>query len=330
MNAAHAGADTLLISDDFFGYAREIKRTLEARGHSVIWFPDRYAVSAAAKATLRVAPWLAHAKTRAHFDSMINSIKHLPIRDVLVIKGESLNLDAIAKLRSALPRSRFTLYFWDSYRNMPSSSRTKVSMFDRALSFDPVDCSADPRLVYRPLFFLDDYGTLKSNRPDIDVLFVGTAHTDRYAVLSRLEQVLPRNLLIKKVLYLPSRALFQAKRVANPSLWRARESEFVFRSLPKADVLSLVARSRIVVDIERTIQAGLTMRTFEMLGAAKKLITTNPGASDAEFYHPSNVCVIDRKSPRVDASFLASPFHPVPAATLQRYSLSGWLDEVLP
>lgn len=328
-----ATMDTLLISDDFFGYAREIKHALEARGRKVVWFPDRYAASAAAKATLRIAPWMAHAKTRAHFETVINAVRHLPIVDVLVIKGESLTVELIKRLRAALPKARFTLYFWDSYRNMPAESPHKVALFDRAFSFDPVDTANDARLAYRPLFFVDDYQALASptpHAPDIDVLFVGTAHTDRYAVLSRLERALPRDLVVKKVLYFPSRLLFQAKRAASPDLWRARENEFVFESLPKAEIMALVARAKIVVDIERTVQTGLTMRTFEMLAASKKLITTNPGATQAEFFHPANVCVIDRKKPQVDAAFLAAPFHPVAPATLGRYSLSGWLDEVMP
>jgi len=304
---------------------------MEARGRKVIWFPDRFGTGAAAKASLRVAPWLAYAKTRAHFEKVIQTVRGRPIRDVLVIKGESLSVDIIKRLRAALPDSLFTLYFWDSYRNMPANSRSKVGLFDRAFTFDPVDAVEDPRLKYRPLFFLDDYMSLeRSETQDIDVLFFGTVHTDRYAVLSRLEKALPENLVVKKVLYCPSRVLYRVKRTANPSFWRAREEEFIFKPLPKTEIMSLVSRSKIVVDIERSVQSGLTMRTMEMLGASKKLITTNPKASAAEFFHPANVCVIDRKKPRVDASFLSSSFQPVPAATLERYSLSGWLEEVLP
>jgi hypothetical protein len=329
VNERHA-SDTLLISDDFFGYAKEIRRALEARGRKVMWFPDRHATSSAAKATLRLAPWLLRAKTRAHFDAVIDAVRAHPIRDVLVIKGESLSVEPIARLRAALPASRFTLYFWDSYRNMPAHSARKVALFDRAFSFDPIDSAEDPRLTYRPLFFVDDYQRLEAAAPDIDLLFVGTVHTDRYAVLSRIETALPAGTVVEKVLFFPSRALFRAKRAASPALWRARESEFVFEPLSRAQVMRLVARSKIVVDIERSVQSGLTMRTLEMLGASKKLITTNPAATQAEFFHPSNVCVIDRRRPRIDASFLAAPFQPLPAATVGRYSLSGWLDEVLP
>jgi hypothetical protein len=41
------------------------------------------------------------------------------------------------------------------------------------------------------------------------------------------------------------------------------------------------------------------MRTLDMLGAGKKLITTNPPqVSQADFYDSQNTVVIDRKNPK--------------------------------
>ena len=328
-SALKPAADFLLIGGGFFGYAKEIAATLERRDRKVRWFEDRPAVDNLTKVLVRLAPALVSANAEAYFDSIIEAVRSQPIRDVLVIKGESLSPAAIRRLRHALPQARFTLYFWDSYRNMPANSVEKVSLFDKAFSFDPLDAAADSRLSYRPLFFLDEYAHLPQVAHDIDVLFFGTVHTDRYRVLKRLERVLPANLRFEKVLYFPSTAVYRARRVFAPAFWRARRDEFVFRPLGKGEIQALIGRARIVVDVERSIQAGLTMRTVEMLGAGKKLITTNPQALLADFFDPSNVAVIDRLRPALPAGFLSAPYVVQPAERLQRYSLSGWLDEVL-
>jgi hypothetical protein len=330
MKARAASAEVLLIATDFFGYAREIASLLESRGRKVLRFEDRPATDTFTKAALRIAPSLLAAKADAYFAEIAAHVRTQPIRDVLVIKGEALSVPAIRLLREALPTARFTLYFWDGYGNMPADSSQKVGLFDRALTFDPVDARKDARLAYRPLFFPDRYAQLTAIRQDIDLLFVGTAHGDRYPILRRLARALPPQLRFEQILYFPSRLIYRVRRIFDPRLRGARRSEFIFKPLGREEMLRLLARARVVVDIERPVQTGLTMRTFEALGAGRKLVTTNSSILEADFYNPANVTVIDRHKPAVDTAFLAAPYVSPPASVLRRYTLSGWLDEVLP
>jgi hypothetical protein len=322
--------DTLLISASFFGYAEELKRHLEARGRRVALFEDRPATDTMSKAIIRVGPELMRARANKYFADIAQQLSGSGIRDVLVIKGEALTPSAIANLRRALPNARFTLYFWDSYRNMPRGSQRKVGLFDRAYTFDPHDARRDPRLSYRPLFFLEEYGSLRSDAPDIDVLFFGTMHSDRYAVLKRIRRMLPRAMSFHSVQYYPSRALFRTRKLIDPAFWQADMSEFIFTPLKKQEILRLISRARIVVDIERSIQSGLTMRTIEMLGARKKLLTTNAQVASADFFDARNIAVIDRRKPIISPQFLDAAYAPPPPDIVHRYSLSGWVRDVLP
>lgn len=324
-------SDILLISSSFFGYAKEIKRALETQGRPVHWFEDRPATDNLTKAMIRVAPSLISRRADAHFTEVIRQMAGRPITDVLVIKGEALSPDMIRQMRAAFPSARFTLYFWDSYLNMPADTPQKVPLFDRVLSFDPVDSRADARLAYRPLFYLNEYARLSdSPTDDIDLLFIGTVHTDRYAVLNRLKAALPAEMRFERVLFFPSEWLYRSRKLTDPAFRSAQKSEFVFQSLSKDEVMALITRARIVVDIERPVQTGYTMRTLEMLGARRKLITTNPKITEAAFYHPDNHLYIDRERPVVPTSFLTSDWHPMDPDMVTRYSLDGWLAEVLP
>ena len=323
-------ADTLLIGGGFFGYAKEICAALRGRGRQAIWFEDRPSTDTLTKTAVRLAPRLTKKRSDRYFDRIISENRGNPIQDVLVIKGEALSISSIISLRAAWPRARFTAYFWDSYRNMPVDSRDKVSLFDAAFTFDSVDACHDSRLQYRPLFFIEEYARLPDRVRDIDVLFFGTAHTDRYDVLRRLSVALPQKIKFRRLLYFPSRLIYATQLLIKPGLLVASPEDLIFEPLEGPAVRELIARTRIVVDIERPMQSGLTIRTIEMLGAGRKVITTNDKICDAEFFDARNICVIDRNCPIVTEEFLDSPYISPDAGVLQRYSLSGWLDDVLP
>ena len=331
MNGADkaGGADVLLICGNFFGYPKEIVRQLEARGRKVAWFEDRPATDSLTKAAIRLAPRLVAGRADAYFRGIITQMRGQPIRDVLVIKGEALSPAAIRDMRAAFPGARFTLYFWDSYRNMPADSHVKVGLFDRALSFDPGDVQDDLRLRYRPLFFVESFARVPDLARDIDILFVGTMHGDRFKVVQRLARALPPDVRFRHLLYFPARWLFGAHTLCNPGLMGAKADAITFTPKSRAELAEMVGRSHAVLDIERPVQAGFTMRTLEVLGAGRKLITTNAEVAKADFYDPANIAVIDRKTPRLPAGFLTTPFRPVAPDILYRYSIAGWLDEIL-
>lgn len=324
------GADVLLIGGGFFGYAKEMIAVLEARGRRVLWFDDRPATDAVTKGLLRLAPMLIAEKTRAFEEQIAARSRGEPICDVLVIKGEALSPAGIERLRAVLPDARFTLYYWDSYLNMPVNSPEKVSLFDRAFTFDPIDAANDARLRYRPLFFLERYARLPRLEQDIDVLFFGTDHSDRHVVLRRIAAALPAGLRFVRILYSRSRLLYWLARTGVPRRWMTRGEKFIFEPLAREQIASLTARARVVLDIERPVQRGFTMRTIELLGAGKKILTTNPDIMRADFFHPANICFIDREKPVFSPAFMHAEYQPLDERVIRRYTLSAWLDEVLP
>lgn len=322
--------DTVFICNSFFGYAKAITGELERRGASVLWAEDRPALDLVTKSKVRFAPKLAEKQSREFFDDIIRKVADHPIRRVLIVKGEAMTPEMIGRMRAAFPAAEFTFYLWDSFRNMPKDSPEKLQYFDRLLSFDPVDCTANPQLAYRPLFFLENYRQIAERQPDIDVLFLGTLHSDRLAVAQRLERALPAGLHFRKVFYLRSKLAYDAQRLIDADLRREPADSFTTVSVSASEVADLMARSRAVLDIERPIQTGYTIRTLEVLASGRKLITTNPQLRNADFYDPRNIAVIDRNAPKIPAEFFASPYNPVPEEVLQRYSLEHWVDDVLP
>ena len=68
------------------------------------------------------------------------------------------------------------------------------------------------------------------------------------------------------------------------------------------------------------------MRTFEALGAGRKLITTNPYVKECPFYNPQNILIIDRENVVMNKDFLETDFVKMDTESLYKMSLDGWID----
>jgi hypothetical protein len=107
-------------------------------------------------------------------------------------------------------------------------------------------------------------------------------------------------------------------------------NDFYFEPLAKYEVQRLFSDSFAILDIQHPHQVGLTMRTFEAMGAGKKLITTNARVKNTDFYNPENILVVERDSvPSIPSGFFLTPYVPPSDFILNKYSINGWLDDVV-
>lgn len=319
------GQRVLLIAPRFFGYEEEIRAELIERGAVVDFVLDRPFSSAFMKALARFGrSWVLPAADRYVRSALAG---RGPYDVVLVINGQTLSEIMVSELRRAHPAARFILYLWDSVENRASSVAI-APLFDSVLTFDPQD-AARCNMRFRPLFFGPQYARPAAEVPDLDVSFIGTVHTDRYAVVSAVLRQLPPEATTWTYFYLQAKWVFRVQKVINPGFRRARIEEFSFDPLPKSKVHEIFRRSRCVLDVEHPQQRGLTIRTLETFGARKKLITTNSEVRGYDFYDPARVAVIDRANPRLPEDFLTSEFPPAPESLYYKYSIKGWMDDVL-
>lgn len=324
---ALAGARVLLIAPRFFGYDEAIARELARRGARVDAMPDRPFSSPWYHAAARFAPGQVRRATERYYRRLLARFAAPRYDHVLVLNGQTVSPRLIGDLRGAHPGARFTFYLWDSLANRPHALDL-AALFDRAFTFEP-ETAARHGLRFRPLFFDDHASTAAALPLEREIAFVGTAHTDRHRVVERLDAMLAPDIRRFWFLYLKARWLLAAYRLTNPHFRRARAEQFAFTPLSRPESQRIFETSRAILDIEHARQSGLTMRTLEVLGAGKKLVTTNPAIRDYAFYDPARIEVIDRGAPLVPDAFLRSDAPPLDEATRYRYSLAGWIDELL-
>lgn len=317
----------LLVAPRFFGYEEDIRSEIERRGFAVDLLPDRPFRSPLLVATAKLRPELTFIYTDVLYRRLLESFGAPNYDTILVVNGQTVSRTILRLLRANYPRARFVLYMWDSMENRPAVL-SKLDQFDGAYSFDP-ECARKYGMTLRPLFFSRSFEEIPRTAIDFDLSFVGTIHTDRYAVIDRVRRRLPDGVRTHWYMYLKAPWVYYWSRAVKSSMRQSSSSEFQFVPLSREGVRLTFSRSRAVLDVEHPLQRGLTMRTFETLGARRKLVTTNAQIRDYDFFSDRNVCVIDRERPIVPNEFLESPFEDVPARTYRRYTLAGWAEEVL-
>lgn len=329
-----AGKRVLFFAPKFFGYEKKMADVMEHLGADVDFFDERSVRRSYEKAALKIAPWIFLIQSSGYYRRIVDRIKDQNYDYIFVVKGEMIPSATLRRLRKMYPEAVFCLYLYDSVRNVPGIKR-KFKYFDRILSFDRKDTLRYEGMKFRPLFFSDEFrntdeksGTDGKNRDD--VFFLGTIHSDRLSVLLRMKAYCARNnLSFRSFCYLPSRYAYYFYKVFNRSFRGAEKSDFTFKKLESGQVAEAVRRSRAVLDVQHPRQTGLTMRTIEMLGMEKKLITTNADIVHYDFYRPENIAIIDREKISIAPDFFSTPFTPLDRETFESYSLREWVLDIL-
>lgn len=318
----------LFVSASFFGYERAIIARLKQLGASVDYFDERPSNSVVIKGIIRVNRKF-HQRTIAEYYRKISrQITSKNYDYFLLIKGESVPLEFLKEFIRNHPDTERIFYTYDAVAEYPRFQQL-FPYFHRNITFEPSD-ARQYGLEFRPLFFIDEYRLLQKKQPqDLDIVFVGSAHTDRFLIGEKAKKQ-ARHLSLKTFFYYysPSKFAFRMKQIFDKSFKYFDVKSISFNKLSHEEILDLYSRAKAVLDINKPFQFGLTMRTFEVLASQTKLITTNPEIIKYPFYHADNVLIISRTSPEFPKSFFTVPFARMDEGILSKMTLDSWLEAV--
>ncbi|MDA9199462.1 hypothetical protein N9O59_05390, partial [Schleiferiaceae bacterium] len=128
--------------------------------------------------------------------------------------------------------------------------------------------------------------------------------------------------------YMQSKSVYFFKSLFDSAFSDFNFKELSFKPLSVDEIVSYFKEASIVLDINHPEQRGLTMRTFEALGAGRKIITTNSEIKTYSFYDANNIFVIDRDCVVLDKAFFALDFNPIDEDTLFEMSITGWIKSL--
>ncbi|WP_428943478.1 hypothetical protein ACQK5W_12130 [Pantoea sp. FN060301] len=326
----------LLICPRFFGYEKEIVKQAAISGWDVTFIDTRPANSFFIKAMLRLgAEWIINRKIKKHHKYILSLLKKGNFSKALFINPEGFRESFFTETLHAAPKTERILYVWDSMLNKPLI-KPLLGYFTKVYTFDREDAASFENMHFLPLFYTERYALSKNYIEEgafdksYDMSFIGTVHSQRMAIVEKISSdCIKLKLNFYRYLYIQSRIIFWFRKLTDIKYARYHIKDFNFVPLTQQQVTDIVMKSIAVLDIEHHKQKGLTMRTFEVLGSGRKLVTTNADIINYDIYHPQNVLIIDRKEPVVNPEFFSSPFYQYPDNTIEKYSLSNWLKVLL-
>ena len=318
----------LMFCPSFFGYDKKMAEALRSQGYQVDLYDERVYNNVFAKTCIRYNIKLFHPVLDRYISRIVAENADEQYDFIFIVKGEGLTRKGLAMLRRAYPQAKQILYLWDSLDNL-SDGVGKLCLYDKVLTFDPKD-AAEYNLHFRPLFYHKGFsGTQEVAEFDYDVAFIGTAHSSRPRIVNALTaQCEKMGRKFYSYLFTPHYLVYLYNKLLNREYRNVKWSDLRTQPLPAQTVREIYDSSRCVLDVEHGQQRGLTMRTIEMLGMGKKVITTNALIAQYDFYNPKNFFILDRENPLLDVAFLDAPYEPLPRDIQEKYSLDSFLKEI--
>ncbi len=320
----------LFFSPAFFRYENMVADKMREMGAEVDMYDVRSVTSAMDRALLKISPAIFKRRSQKYYENIIEENKNKDYDYILIVKCDMTPVSILERFRTVFPKAKLCLNLWDSVENIPGVTE-KFKYFDSLHSFDLNDCEKYPVLKFRPLFFGDQFRK-EEHKGDYkyDISFCGTVDSDRYAVIRQIQKIAEeKNLKCFWFLYLQSKFIYIFYKATKKEFRGVEESTFSFDKMPSTEIAKVVDESRIILDVQHPKQTGLTMRTIEMIGMNKKLITTNESIKKYDFYNPVNVAVVDRKNVTIPEGFIDSVYIPLQNEIYEKYSLRSWILDVL-
>ena len=326
-----SGKTVLLLAPKFFGYELEIKKELENLGARVIYFDERPKNDFFTKVFIRLnLKSFISKKIDDYYKNIIQEIKDESIDYLFLVDVETVPLKFIEKTILMNPKLKVLTYFWDSVKNRKKSLEY-LAYSNKFFSFDLKDAEADIRIEFLPLFYIDDYKNIANIENELvyDISFIGTVHSDRYKIIKKIEEQ-AKKLDLKTYFYFysPSKILFFFQKLFKKDFKFINWEDVSFKSLSKSDVINIIEKSKCIIDIQHPKQTGLPMRTIEMLGGKKKLLTTNIEIMKYDFYNTDNILLLDRNNPKINVDFFGKEYKNLTDDIYKKYSINQWLKTI--
>lgn len=327
--------NVLLIATAFFGYETSVCDKLKELGANVDYYNERSISSAFARALIKISPKIFAIKTHAYYRNIIELNKKKEYDYVFCNGATMIDVKVIRMLKESFPKAKYILYCADSLRGKTNLEKLFYE-FDKVVTFDRMDYNYYKNefkltnIYFRPLYFLDCYRAENDIIDEIyDFCFIGTVHSDRYRILKKISTfALENNLQFYNYSYLQSRFMFFFYKIFNREFKCAKFNEFQYEKVKSQTIVKIIKQSKVIIDIQYPKNSGLTMRTIEMLGMKKKIITTNKDIANYDFYNPNNIHIIDRNDVKFDINFLKSKYIEIPENVYEEYTLESWLEDV--
>ncbi len=242
----------------------------------------------------------------------------------LVIRADLFRKSFIEIIRQKT--SQMISYHFDGISRNPNILHY-IFLFDRFYVFDKEDVQkySSYNLLYSPNFYFDYPDLLdKNSNSYYDIYYVSTFHQSRVDDLIRMHQYLSNYYERIKFVVVCNKV----KETLLPD-YVIEHMDVRYEYVSFSEQLNYIAHVDAIIDLVIAEHSGYSFRVIEGMQFEKKVITTNPKVTEAEFYHPDNFFILTKENYKDLGAFLKRKYCPIDADIRRKYSFSEWLSDKL-
>jgi len=232
---------------------------------------------------------------------------------ILVIRPDLISKKTHLKIKKKT--NEYICYLYDSCNRFKVKHLFK-GIFDRIYSYDLNDSNTYNLIpITNYMYFDKKKDTYKKTKYDA---FIVISPDERLSILNKIAVEFEKiNLNFKFIIVCPNRP-----KNLHPKI------EHITTKISTNEVLILMKKSSVVIDLIRDNHFGLSFRIFEALALEKKIITTNKFIEKYDFNNPNNILVVEENFLKFSKDFFITPYEPIVYDIFKKYTISNWVDKV--
>ena len=313
-----------VISFDFWGYDAHIVDTLKVKGidahHIRIGsvshnnFGER-AINCFSKIFLNKN--LKHQKRQSFVIEQLNKLGHQD--QILVLNPDAFEHSTLEHMKKCT--NRLVTFLYDNLDRHPVQD--KLHFFDKIFSFDDQDIQNygfEKLTNYNYLPFLPK----EQQNSHVDALYITSYDKKRIEQLKVLSQKFQR-LNLSFDLYVIGKKSWKHQ-IIKPFT----ENKIIFskKKICHKNLPQYYKNTKVILDLMRKNQYGLSFRIFEAMALEKKIITDNEKIKNYDFYNSNNILVLNKDFSNITKDFFETPYQTLPEKIYEKYTLEKWVERV--
>ena len=321
----------LFISPEFYQYTNAIIDELNKKNIKTTFYPWWPHLSLFKKYFFKKKEKNRRKTMDKYLSKILEETKGQDFSLILLNSTIYFSKDQIKRLLDAFPNAKKVFFMWDTIINYPVCE-SYIGLFDKFYSFDKTDCEKY-NLIYRPDYC--DPSLLNKQKSDlakdIDLFFIGSVDPFRYTVIKNAEKYCNDNGLTYKFgMFFRSKLIYKLNKMVHKEFRKSKTSEFIFAPISPKEKDELFARSKVMLEIPRERQNGMSMRSIESQMLSMKMATTQDAIKLYDLYDENNVVVISKDDfSSLTKEFINGEYKNLDKAILDQYTPESCVKTVI-
>lgn len=310
-----------VISFDFWNYDAHIVDELRKKGidahHINIGAYRHRNLPARIKNTFSKIVLQRNLKNEMRQKMILDELTKLGKQDqILVINPELIERKYHEEIKKYT--GKYIAYLYDSLARCPA--KHLVDVFDEIFSFDKDDAEQ------HQFKLITNYNYLKEGRtpeqPEYDLVYLASFDNRIFFLSKIIKQLQDLKLSCNVIIVGKKTWKINLNLKINPSITYTR------KRIKHAEIPEYYSKGKVLLDLMRENQTGLSFRIFEAMALKRKIITNNPTVKDYDFYNPENILIVRDDLSNLSANFFETPYQKLPSEIYRKYTLESWVETV--